>query len=136
MPIYKRQRLKSLPLCVEEAQYVAGIFGAEPLLGTEASAAAVMAALEEAQVIHMATHGLLDAGNTTAKQYLQGGIALASQNENGKDGILSATEIAGTRITAKLVVLSCCDTARGRIAVPPSISSIPTKNAENYSYHG
>lgn len=83
------------------------------------------------RVIHLATHGLLDDDDPLFSQ-----IVLAGQDEprpaptptgppgaatphkatqTGEDGVLEAWEIARLRLNADLVVLSACETARGRI---------------------
>jgi len=57
---------------------------------------------------HLATHGLLD-----EKEGLGSAIALTPSDKD--DGFLTAAEILDLQLTAELVVLSACDTGRGRI---------------------
>ena len=74
--------------------------------------------MPNARIMHFATHGILD-DNRGIGSY----IALApSEDENGrltpsedKDGRLTAEEIFDMKLNAQLVVLSACDTGRGRI---------------------
>jgi CHAT domain-containing protein len=43
-------------------------------------------------------------------------LALARQERGQEDGLLEAWEIMNLRLSAELVVLSACETARGRLA--------------------
>lgn len=66
--------------------------------------------MEKAQLIHLATHGLLD----DIKQLgLPGAIALAPTTNN--NGFLTSDEIIGLKLKADLVILSACHTGRGKI---------------------
>ncbi len=62
------------------------------------------------RVLHFATHGTLDDYNPMYSH-----LVLASTSA-GEDGFLEAREIIGLDINADLVVLSACQTARGRVA--------------------
>ena len=80
------------------------------LTDKQATKAAVLELLPQAKIIHFATHGLFD-----NIQGLQSAIALAP---SGKDnGLLTAEEILNLKpkLNADLVVLSACNTGRGRI---------------------
>ncbi len=81
-----------------------------PLLGPQATETTVVQRLPSARVVHLATHGLL---NDSAAWGLPGAIALAPSNQD--DGLLRAEDILKLRLSAELVVLSACDTGRGRI---------------------
>jgi CHAT domain-containing protein len=71
--------------------------------------------IASADLIHLATHGLLEYGDPrqTGSRDTPGAIALAPGN--GEDGLLTSTEILQMELQADLVVLSACDTGRGRI---------------------
>ncbi|MEM7648301.1 MAG: CHAT domain-containing tetratricopeptide repeat protein, partial [Cyanobacteria bacterium P01_A01_bin.70] len=97
-----------LPNAETEAATVADLLSATPLLRGDATEAEVKAALAEADIIHLATHGEF---NST--QPLQGALALAPDAQN--DGFLTAAEILEQPLQASLAILSACDTGRGRI---------------------
>jgi CHAT domain-containing protein/tetratricopeptide (TPR) repeat protein len=109
------QQLSNLPGAEREAIAIAKALDADALLSGSASKAAVMAQMPNARIIHLATHGLLEYGSPEDSGVLDvpGAIALApSANESG---LLTAAEILQMDLNAELVVLSACDTGRGRI---------------------
>lgn len=64
--------------------------------------------MPKARIIHLATHGLVD-----NDRELDSAIAL-TLSDNDK-GLLTAKEILKLKLNAELVVLSACDTGRGRL---------------------
>jgi CHAT domain-containing protein/Tfp pilus assembly protein PilF len=104
----KPQQLKDLPGAKREAEAIASLLNTKALTGDEATKATVLARLPQARFVHLATHGLFD-----DFQGLQSAIALApNKNDNG---LLTAEEILNLKLNAELVILSACDTGRGRI---------------------
>ncbi|HIK13024.1 MAG TPA: CHAT domain-containing protein [Oscillatoriaceae cyanobacterium M33_DOE_052] len=110
-------QLTPLPAAEVEAKEIAGILGqsgdefaVQLLTGGAATKAIVVQEMPKARFVHLATHGLLD---DFQGQGLPGAVALAPSG--GDDGLLSAGEIANLNLNAELVVLSACDTGRGRI---------------------
>ena len=108
-------RLDPLPGAQREAEAISGFLQTPALLGSEATKTAVQQRMAEADVIHLATHGLLEYGDPrqTGTRDLPGAIALAPGG--GNDGLLTAAEILQMDLRADLAVLSACDTGRGRI---------------------
>ncbi|NEQ25661.1 MAG: CHAT domain-containing protein, partial [Microcoleus sp. SIO2G3] len=104
------QPLPGLPGAEQEAKAVGEVLRSPVLIGSQATETAVVAEMPEARIIHLATHGLLDGFEAEATP---GAIALAP-SENS-DGFLNASEILNLNLKADLVVLSACDTGRGRI---------------------
>jgi CHAT domain-containing protein/tetratricopeptide (TPR) repeat protein len=99
-----------LPESEREARVVGALLGVSPLLGVAATETEVRRRLPTADVVHLATHGFLDQGDG---EQMPGSMALADSPED--DGRLTATEISRMSIQANLVVLSACDTGRGRL---------------------
>lgn len=117
----KPQQLTSLPGAEKEAKAIASLFNTQSLIGDNATESTIVQRLPQAGIIHFATHGLFD-----DIRGLDSAIALAPENPNSlssplskedkkRDGLLTAEEILGMKINADLVVLSACDTGRGRI---------------------
>lgn len=101
--------LTPLPYAEAEAEAIAQLLNTTAITGTEATETAIKQRLSEAQIIHFATHGLFNETHP-----LQGAIALAPSTAE-EDGFLTAAEILDLSINAELVVLSACDTGRGKI---------------------
>ena len=102
--------LGSLPGAEQEAQEVAQLLGSKAIIGKEATESAISQQMGSAQVIHLATHGLIQDFSGSG---VPGAIALASSREH--DGILTSDEILNLKLQANLVVLSACDTGRGHL---------------------
>lgn len=97
------QTLRELDGAAVEARFIAGLFpGSTALIGAQATAAAVRAAIAGYPVLHFATHGVL-----SAEAPLLSSVLLA----NGE--ALSVYELMGMHLDADLVVLSACRTAQG-----------------------
>lgn len=118
MPSYKFRPdkpaapLDPLPGSEREANVIASMFGIDALIGDEASEAAVKEKISSAPVIHMATHGLLEADTVFARSYLSS-LALAPDADS--DGFLTVREVMAMDLKAELAVLSACDSGRGTI---------------------
>ena len=109
------KQLIPLPGAEREAKAIGKLFGTKPLIGNAATETEVTQRLPKARFIHLATHGIFD-----NVQGLNSGIALAPSSNNKSDekgdGLLTAGEILDLKLNAELVVLSACDTGRGRIS--------------------
>jgi tetratricopeptide (TPR) repeat protein len=108
-------QLNSLPFAEEEAKAIANLNNTTAIIGSQATKATFKQKLPSARIIHLATHGLLEDAN---KKDIPTGIVFAPESQNGKDGddaLLKPGEIIDLPINAELVVLSACDTGRGRI---------------------
>jgi CHAT domain-containing protein len=153
--------LASLPGAEREAKAIAPLLNTKPLLGAQATKAAVVQRLPQKRIIHLATHGLLDLDSNlnefgipldpNVRTARQGGVfmtpgailigknvfingvpaeqalarekvvlvdtpgAIALAPSGGDNGFLTAKEVLQMRLQADLVVLSACDTGRGRV---------------------
>ena len=106
----RRAKLCPLPGAKEEAEMIARLLGAQPLLGKEATKQAVLQNIHSVSLIHFAAHGDAERGE----------IALAAPLSfegipSEEHYLLTMAEISQVRLRAKLVVLSCCHSARGQI---------------------
>jgi CHAT domain-containing protein len=95
--------LRPLPGAKAEAIAVGGLRKTAPLIGSAASRAAVLGALEEADVVHLATHGGLVEGSPFSAE-------LALSQGTG----LTVPDLMGLDTSISLAVLSACDSGRGR----------------------
>jgi CHAT domain-containing protein len=122
--------LAKLPGAEAEAQAIGVIFHGSPLIGNAATASRVMHGLQNARLVHFATHGFLDdpltlagiAGVSIKEESEFGAVAIAptvtrppARENDGIDGgeVLRRgflTTEAIPRTKADLVVLSACNT--------------------------
>ncbi|BAY60627.1 TPR repeat-containing protein [Calothrix brevissima NIES-22] len=102
-------QLDSLPGAEKEAKTIADLLKTKAILGKDATKANILQQLSKVDVIHLATHGWAD-----DNRGLGSWIALAP---SGKDnGLLTAEEILDLKINAQLVVLSACETGKGKLS--------------------
>jgi CHAT domain-containing protein/Tfp pilus assembly protein PilF len=66
--------------------------------------------LKDYKIIHFATHGFID-----EQVPLRSSLLLTLDEDPTEDGFFQAREIYSTDLTAKLVVLSACQTGRGKL---------------------
>ncbi len=104
------EQLLSLPGARQEAEAIANLLNTTFLTGSQATKAAVLQQMPRSRLIHLATHGLLDDFKGLG---VPGAIALAPAGQD--NGLLTADEILNLELSADLVVLSACDTGRGKI---------------------
>ena len=106
----RRPNISRLPCAENEAKMVGEKFGVEPLLGQQATKQAVLQGMKSVALIHIAAHGDAETG----------AIALAPSlripNGIPQEGLylLTMSDVSNLQVQAKLVVLSCCHSARGR----------------------
>ena len=99
-----------LPGTRTEAIAVGRLLGATPTLGTDASEAMVKKHVGQATVVHLATHGMADPLRPSAAV-----VVLAKPTgSRSEDGFLHAFEIERMKLSARLVVLSACETGKGQ----------------------
>jgi CHAT domain-containing protein/uncharacterized protein HemY len=123
--------LSPLPGAEKEAIAIASILGTKAIVGKEATERAIVQKMPQARIIHLATHGLLNELLDRGFE-VPGAIALApdrtpptgagtgalplDQGDAAGDGLLTSGEIFNLKLNAELVVLSACNTGRGRIS--------------------
>ena len=112
--LYRGQELGSLPLAETEVRELGRIYGESQshiYVGKEARESRFKAEAGEANVLHLATHGIL---NNASPLYSY--LLLAGEGDgSAEDGLLEAKELMRMKLRAELVVLSACETARGRV---------------------
>ncbi len=106
-----RESLSRLPGAEAEARSIAGYLGAVLLNGEAASEGRVRRGLNDARVVHLATHGFAYQGEAGARRSF---VALAP--DAGQDGLFTVGELLddpAINLNADLVVLSACQTGLG-----------------------
>lgn len=110
---YRDTTLGPLPDAEREVDAVRGFYDARHsvvLKRDRATEARTKAALADATIAHFATHAVLDDGNPMYSR-----LMLARGAESAEDGWLESWEVARLSLKADLVVLSACETGRGRV---------------------
>jgi hypothetical protein len=102
------QQLPSLPGSEQEAKAIAQLFHTQAIIGNQATKQELLPRLSQARIIHLATHGILD-----DLRGVFSSLALAPTSQDR--GFLTAREIISLKLNAELVVLSACNTGRGKI---------------------
>jgi CHAT domain-containing protein len=106
------KKLAALPGSETEAIALAKQLNTQAMTGSSAQKDKIVQQMQNAGIIHLATHGLLD----SFKGETPGAIALAPNGTDDRnDGLLTSGEIFDLKLNADLVVLSACDTGRGEI---------------------
>ena len=103
--------LDQLPFAREEVQMIGRILHTTPLIGEHATKNEVLKRLSSVSLVHIAAHGRMATGE----------IALApnpspvSRTSVYKDFVLTMRDVLNVQMRARLVVLSCCHSGRGKI---------------------
>ena len=97
----------------KEAEMVGRLLGVQPLLGESATKQAVLQAIPSVSLIHVAAHGNAERGEIALSPKCPKCTTNSFPQE--EDYLLTMSDIFGTQVRAKLVVLSCCHSARGLV---------------------
>ena len=112
--LYRQETLDPLPEAEKEVTALGQLYGparSRLLIGDAAHEEIVKAEAGQYRVLHFATHAILDDRNPMYSKI----ILSPSGRETQEDGMLETWEIMKLDLAANLVVLSACQTARGRI---------------------
>lgn len=113
-PVSRDKELPSLPFAQAEVRRLGQIYGenqSRVYVGAEARESRLKAEAGDAKILHLATHAILDNVSPLYSHLL---LAVDS-GDYQENGLLEAWELLRMNLRAELVVLSACETARGRV---------------------
>ena len=102
--------LPQLKAARQEAKEIADLLEVEPLLGMQATKEEVLRRITDVCLVHIAAHGDAERGEIACAPNPS-----SPQNPTKEDYMLTMADVSKVRIRAKLVVLSCCHSAKGKI---------------------
>jgi len=108
----KHRELDPLPGARKEVQMIGEILNTKPLTGEEATKDEVLKQLGSVALVHIAAHGDVKAGEILLAPNQTAGT---SKPPKEKDYMLRMSDVQAVQLRARLVVLSCCHSGRGRI---------------------
>ena len=107
----KHRKLNPLPWAREEVKMIGDILMSTPLTGEEATKDEVLKQLGSVSLVHIAAHGDMQAGEIV----LAPNTSETSRIPKESDYMLRMSDVQAVQLRARLVVLSCCDSAQGKI---------------------
>lgn len=121
------EEIDQLPGAEKEVGMVLSILDGKKLCGSEATKDKVIQLLPHFPIVHLATHAILEESLTdhimasddtthfsVGDYSVKGAIVLAKSN-NSCSGVLTSSEILDLDLNCNLFVLSCCNTACGKV---------------------
>ena len=116
---YKRGRpiFKPLPYAKEEVEMIGNILKTLPLTGKEATKEEILKRIPSVALVHIAAHGKIETGEIA----LAPNPARVSKRPKEKDYILTMANMQAVQLRARLVVLSCCHSGRGKITAEGAV---------------
>ena len=106
----KFDKLAPLPGAEEEVKSIGQILNIEPLIGKNATKDQILSEFQSVSLVHLAAHGHAETG-----EIILSPNNASSKKPEEKDFLLSMADVLNAKLNAKLVVLSCCYTGRGKI---------------------
>ena len=106
-----KEPLHDLPCAQEEVEMIASVLKTTPLTGIHATKGEVMKRMSSVGLIHIAAHG----NKRTGEIALSPNPGWPSKFPQRKDYILKMSDVQAANLRARLVVLSCCHSGRGKI---------------------
>ena len=109
--VHEEVRLEQLEWAEKEVQMIGEILQTVPLVGKQATKDEVLRRISSVALVHIAAHGKMETGE----------IALApnakrqSQILDKEEYLLTMKDVLKAQIRARLVVFSCCHSARGEV---------------------
>ena len=108
---FRRARQLKLPFAREEAEMIAKLINTDALVGEKATKMAVLERLNSVALVHIAAFNDAKNGEIT----LAPNPTTSFRMQREEDYLLTMADVFNVKVRAKLVVLSCCHTARGEI---------------------
>jgi len=106
----RRTTFTPLPFARKEAEMIGRLLSVPPLLGEKATKQVVLERLPSAGLIHFAAHGNAERGEIALCP-----VRSTKKFPDEKEYVLTMSDISQVQLRAKLVVLSCCHSGRGKI---------------------
>ena len=104
-----------LPNAAEEVKCVSQLFQTTPILGRKAKKQVLLELLDKASIIHIAAHGEPNSGEILlAPDRSQDSTTSSPTTE--ESFLLTQQDVMNISVKARLVVLSCCDTGKGKVS--------------------
>ena len=109
----KGNAVEQLPSAKEEVEMIGQMLNIEPLTGKNATKAQVLSRLNSVALIHIAAHGCAETGEILLSPNPASSKTPGAPTE--EDYLLTMTDVLNAELHARLVVLSCCHSGRGKI---------------------
>ena len=100
-----------LPYAREEVKTIGEMIGVVPLTGNKATKEEVLKQVGSVALVHIAAHGNMETGEIA----LAPNPARISKIPEEKEFLLKMADVRAAKLRARLVVLSCCHSAQGKI---------------------
>ena len=109
--IYQGRRLVQLPGARKEVEMIGRILNVCPITGEIATKHEVLKRISSVALVHIAAHGKMETGEVI----LAPNTTRDNPQPQEKDYLLTMKDVIEAGLRARLVVLSCCHTARGEV---------------------
>ena len=109
--IYEETLLVQLPGARKEVEMIGRILNVSHLTGEMATKDEVLKRISSVALVHIAAHGKMETGEVI----LAPNTTRDNPQPQEKDYLLTMNDVMETGLRARLVVLSCCHTARGEV---------------------
>ena len=103
--------LKQLPFARKEAEMIGKLLKESPLIGKEATKDEVLRRLSSVALVHIAAHGCMETGEIALTPNPHRTCPIPKKD----DYVLRMKDVLNVQLRARLVVLSCCHSGRGRV---------------------
>ena len=108
---FEEKKFPQLSFARKEAEMIGRILHTTPLIGRQATKNEVLKRLSSVALVHIAAHGRMETGEIL----LAPNPSPVSRTPIEEDFLLTMKDVLNVQMRARLVVLSCCHSARGEI---------------------